>query len=429
MNEKTFQENYLPKIKKVLDFALNNSYSDFYRKKYQGLGISPEKIESYADFCSIPFLTKDEIMAASLWERIFVPQEEIVRLLFTSGTTGDPLVMANNTFETIWKPGQLQSLKELGVNKIMYLLSLTGPVSVKAFSSPVESMINVAGDVTKLAISARMAKEVGIEGIKTTPTLMYYFIDYLKKVGYENSRMKWISLGSDFCSKEKRRFFEQNFPNAKIVFSHGSTEIGIRGRRCKNLEEREAWQFHPLKRHFLEVEEDTVSVEHFPDAGEVIYTDLIDTRAFPLIRFKTGDAASLEEKSCACGEHLVFSVAGRIGSDFVRVRGMAIQTQNVEDSLAGVKNHLKPHFQLQILDDRSETKALQLRLKITFIDELAESNMFDLIKQEVTDNLYFSSGKNLRQLISEGAALPLEIEPVKQWPENITKSFNIIVSE
>ena len=77
MDEQTFQLKYLEKIKNILDFAINNSYSDFYRKKYKGLGIKPENIKNYEDFQKIPFLTKDEILETPLEERLFFPSENI----------------------------------------------------------------------------------------------------------------------------------------------------------------------------------------------------------------------------------------------------------------------------------------------------------------------------------------------------------------
>ena len=63
----------------------------FYQKKYAGIDISA--IQSQEDFEKLPFTNKEELREAYPLGLQAVPDEEIVRIHSSSGTTGTPIII------------------------------------------------------------------------------------------------------------------------------------------------------------------------------------------------------------------------------------------------------------------------------------------------------------------------------------------------
>ena len=427
MNEESFYRNK-ERIKRTLHFALNNPFCGFYRFKYKDIGFDPTEIKSYSDFQQIPHLSKNELLALKPMNMLFVDEKDVKRIHYTAGTTDrkNPLIVPKSNQKPVSYDFELA--KELGVRTILYLNSAVGPVMTNALSFPVEGLITIPGDVTKLEITAHLATEVGIEGIRTTPTLLYEFSSYLDGAGFDKGSLKWILLSAEFCTAQRLEYFQKQFPKAHILFRYGSTEIGTRGYRCGVLSTKEPWLFHPPGNAFIEVE-GNASVDRFQGAGEIIHTDLSVPKAFPFIRYKSGDIAFIKEERCQCGSDQVLGVAGRKGSDFFSKAGYAVQTQNIADCLEEVKEYIELPFQLHIRkNELNDKEVLELALMITLKDG-AGPDILERAKTCVSENLELQPGKNIKSLINEGRVLPLKVKAVRRWPENRTKSINIVFSE
>jgi phenylacetate-CoA ligase len=88
--------------------------------------------------------------------------------------------------------------------------------------------------------------------------------------------------------------------------------------------------------------------------GELVLTALTK-RAVPMIRYRTGDITTLDERPCACGRTTarIARVKGR-ADDMLIVKGVNLYPSEVEATLLGVEE-LVPHYQLIV--DRSSTLA------------------------------------------------------------------------
>ncbi len=80
--------------------------------------------------------------------------------------------------------------------------------------------------------------------------------------------------------------------------------------------------------------------------GELVFTSLT-REAMPLLRYRTGDLASLSRAPCACGRTLarISRIKGRT-DDMLVVRG-ATSPSEVESALLAVDG-LAPHYQLRL---------------------------------------------------------------------------------
>ena len=88
------------RLVEVVNRVYNNV--EFYRKKMQDMGIEPGDIKSIEDIGKLPFTTKEDLRANYPFGLLAVPQEKIVRVQGTSGTTGK-LTLASYTQKDVDK--------------------------------------------------------------------------------------------------------------------------------------------------------------------------------------------------------------------------------------------------------------------------------------------------------------------------------------
>ncbi len=79
--------------------------------------------------------------------------------------------------------------------------------------------------------------------------------------------------------------------------------------------------------------------------GELVFTTLLK-EAMPLLRYRTGDIASVTFEPCACGRTTarIRGLRGR-RDDMIIVRGVNVYPSNVEHALLSVPD-AAPHYQL-----------------------------------------------------------------------------------
>ena len=89
----------------------------FYRKKMDDMGVEPGDIKGIEDIGKLPFTTKEDLRANYPFGLLAVPQEKIVRVQGTSGTTGK-LTLASYTEKDVdvWGECVARGLTMAGLN-------------------------------------------------------------------------------------------------------------------------------------------------------------------------------------------------------------------------------------------------------------------------------------------------------------------------
>jgi phenylacetate-CoA ligase len=94
---------------------------------------------------------------------------------------------------------------------------------------------------------------------------------------------------------------------------------------------------------------DPQSGQPLPDGevGELVFTTLTK-EALPLLRYRTGDLASLTREPCACGRTFarMSRVLGRT-DDMLIIRGVNVFPSEIERALLAIPE-LTPHYQLVV---------------------------------------------------------------------------------
>ncbi|MDR7388399.1 MAG: phenylacetate--CoA ligase, partial [Armatimonadota bacterium] len=96
--------------------------------------------------------------------------------------------------------------------------------------------------------------------------------------------------------------------------------------------------------------------------GELVFTTLTK-EALPVVRYRTGDIASLNPEPCGCGRTFVrmSRVLGRT-DDMLVVRGINVYPSQVEAALVGIPQ-LSPHYQIVVTRERTLDE-LEVRIEV-----------------------------------------------------------------
>jgi len=429
MDKETFEAEYLQRVREVLDFAINNKYSDFYRQKYKELDFSPQAIKTYEDFQKLPLLHKSELLATPLKDRIFVRREDIVHYAFSSGTTDQdkPLVMPHSAFSyrtdktKYLRTYNAEKLSELGVNTIMILRHLLSSPFLKQLAVPKKNIMAVPGDIRSLPLSAKLAKELDIDAISSTPTVLTFFIHELEKIGFDLKTIKLVYMTGELCSSQRLALIKSKLPNALIDSNYTNSELSIIGYRCNYLADESPSLYHVHTAALLEI-----LSERPGEPGNIVVTDTDVPRAFPFIRYRLDDVGLLEAQDCPCGEKVVLRLGGRPHHDFLRFHGVVLHVQAIENSLDAVRDFLEPGFQMHVYEEVINERLMpKLVLKVV-AKQNASPFLVDLIKDNLNQNLFLTADKTLDYFIDNKIFAPLAVEFIGNWPDGEAKARSII---
>ena len=115
----------LTRLKNVVSRVYNKC--EFYRKRLDEAGVSPDSIKSLDDIERIPFTTKDDLRSQYPLGLVIVDKADLVRLHCSSGTTGTPVAIAHtqNDLNT-WADLMARCLHMVGVRREDVFQNMSG---------------------------------------------------------------------------------------------------------------------------------------------------------------------------------------------------------------------------------------------------------------------------------------------------------------
>lgn len=427
-------DQHFKKIQQVLKFVWDNPYSSFYRDKYRKVGVRDWRdVRTSENFQKLPFLNRDEIVKVDLDKLIFFPDSEISNIVTSSGTTSQsaPLILyKRGEFSKdayITESRIVQIIKKLKIKNILFLHSILYNNRLTSFSPIYKNFCVVLGDPSNLPLTARICAKVKIQALRTTPTILDFFTPHLKEVS-DLKKIRFISLGSEFCSKTHFQLFKKLYPNATFSFRIGSAETQGLGIQCDFLPEINPSLFHWTKYNFPEVIDlKTNQNLGLYNQGELIVTTLFKD-IFPLIRYKTGNLVVFKKERCQCGSSdPLFEMVGRAEFDTLKIQGTTIHVKNIDEALSKVADLIKNDYQMHVYEQVLGNKiVVQLVLEVVKNNpSLDERKIEPVLVDKISHNLYLSARVTLKDLVEKKVFSQLQIKFVDQLPYE-TKRRHII---
>ena len=329
--------------------------NSFYGKKLEAAGMT--EVHTPEEFAKLPFSEKKDLRDAYPLGLMAVPEEEVVRIHSSSGTTGTPVIIPytakdvddwaiqfKRCYETagITKKDRIQITPGYGLwtagigfqNGAEKLGAMVIPMGPGNTEKQLQMMMDMESTVlcSTSSYALLLAEEIGKRGIR------------------DKIHLKKGVIGSERWSQKMRDRISGEL-GIELYDIYGLTEIygpGI-GISCKENCGMHYWDDYV----YIEII-DPKTEKPVPDGveGEVVITTLVKEGA-PLLRFRTHDISRIIPEPCKCGSHypILDTVKGR-SDDMFKVHGVNMFPSQVEEIL-GMVDGVSSEYNINIAHDES----------------------------------------------------------------------------
>ena len=296
----------LQRLRALLDHA--GAQVPYYRDLFARLGFDPQAVTSLGDLQRLPFLTKTEIRANT--EDLKSAQAQGLARFNTGGSSGEPLVFfigkerVSHDVAAKWR-----ATRWWGVD--------IGDPEIVLWGSPIElssqDRVRQWRDAlmrTQLLPAFEMSAEkvAGFIDVirRTRPAMLFgypsAFAHIARQAESQGIRLDDLGIKVAFVTSERlydhqRELIERVF-GCPVANGYGGRDAGFIAHQCPS------GGMHLTHEDIVvEIVDAQGRVLPHGESGEIVVTHLA-TRAFPFIRYRTGDVGTLDPKPCACGRTL-----------------------------------------------------------------------------------------------------------------------------
>ena len=343
-------------LRGLVDRLLAKDGVQGHRLKDAGIGAAAD----VEDLSTLPTTSKQDLWDAYPFGMLAVPREEVVAVHGSSGTGGRPTLVGYTRGDLeLWSRMCARALAAAGAtpestiqNAYGYGL-FTGGIGIHQGG--------IALGATVLPMSAgqterqlTMLRDLKPDILTCTPSYAIYLGEAAQKAGMELS-LKAGVFGAEPWSEALRGQIE-DLLGIKACDIYGLSEVIGPGVASECIEAQDG--LHVNEDQFLVETLDPTTGKPTEEGmpGELTFTTPTK-EALPLLRYRTGDIASLNRSPCACGRTLVrmSKVTGRV-DDMVVIRGVNVYPSEVEAVLLAQPG-VAPHY-LLVVDRRTPTARL-----------------------------------------------------------------------
>lgn len=356
--------NTFEQLKKALNYAATNS--PFYRQLFADHQISVDDIQSMEDFQRLPFSDKYDLRRAYPLGLQAVPDEEVVRVHSSSGTTGKAIIIPYTAKDVDdWATMFARCYATAGITRKDRIQITPGYGLWTAgigFQAGCEKLGAMAVPVGPGNTDKQLQLMVDLHSTVLCATSSYALLlaEEVKKrkLGDQISLRKGI-IGSERWGDLMRKRIATEL-NIELFDIYGLTEVYGPGIAvdCPAHNGMHYWSDYL----YLEVI-DPVTGQNLPDGqiGELVITTLCKEAA-PLVRYRTHDLTRIIPGKCSCGCEYprIDRILGRT-DDMIKVKGVNIYPGQIEDTLKLVPG-LSSEYQI-ILEHVSGRDRMTLRVE------------------------------------------------------------------
>ncbi len=301
-----------------------------------------------------PFTTKADLRDAYPFGMLHVPRDECVRIHASSGTRGKATIVAYTVANdlSLWSDCCARAIAAAGGGQgtlvhIAYGYGLfTGGLGFHYGAERLGcTVVPASNSGNTPRHGAAVLEDLGAEILCfAPPSYALAIADHLEDVG--RLRLRAGLFGAERWTERIRGAIEEAL-NLTALDVYGLSEIVGPGVSAECLEGLGG--AHVNEDHFLVETIDPESSARVPEGevGELVFTTLTK-EAMPLLRYRTGDLASVTRDPCACGRTFarMSRVKGRT-DDMLIIRGVNVFPSEIERVLLAFDG-LAPHYQLVV---------------------------------------------------------------------------------
>ena len=323
---------------------------NFYGKKLKEAGING--VASVEDFKKLPFSEKEDLREAYPLGLMAVPEEEVVRIHSSSGTTGTPVIIPYTAkdvddwgimFKRCYEFAGITNKDRIHITPGYGLW--TAGIGFQYGAEKLGAMVIPMGPGNTNK-QLQMMMDMGSTVLCATSSYALLLAEEIEQRGIKDKiKLKKGVIGSERWGEKMRNRISTEL-GIELYDIYGLTEIygpGI-GINCKYDTGMHIWDDYI----YLEII-DPVTGENVPDGtfGEIVITTLVKEGA-PLIRYRTHDISRIIPGECPCGSRFprIDVIQGR-SDDMMKIKGVNVFPKQIEEILATFPE-LSSEYQIRI---------------------------------------------------------------------------------
>ena len=384
-----------------LQSTLNRAYKNvpFHRNRFTERSLLPEDIISLKDLEKLPFMDRSHLGTHYPYGLFAVPLRDIVRIHTAPGTGTRPCISGyTRTDLLIWKKLVARSLTAAGVTD-MDIIQIHFPPGLANWGRDYKDGGETLGagvipnSPLSLAKTLMVIRDYKTTTLITTPAFAEQLMEHIfdaEKNPNELNLKRIILVGEPVEAKAVAELEERlhvdvwlhyglsEIPGPAIAHEcgqccdtetcgTGTCSTGICAAHCG---------LHLNDDHILPEIIDPATGRPLPpgEKGELVLTTL-SVRAFPLIRFRTGDMARIITEPCGCGSPLMqIEWLPERTDDLIIISGIKISLDQVNEHLKDALGMEHPHSTiLKIRQNGTEMLSISVAMDdVLFSDEIKE---------------------------------------------------------
>ena len=339
--------------------------SDFYRERFDAVGVSPGDIKTLDDIRKFPFVQKEELREEQaqhpfLGRFTVAPSAEFREVHPSTGTTGTPV-------NTIWSATDVQYITEVTARTLWSIGVRPGDILQNAFAYGLWVaglavhyagakigclVVPIGAALTERQIDYMVRLKSTV--LVATPSYAIYLAEQLKAHSYSTSdiNLRIGCFGGEPGTEvpATRRTIERGLGIGAYDY-YGLAEIGPTFASECTHKTGLHWS---EDLHLIEViDPDTKEPVPEGEVGVLVITHL-ERRATPMIRYWTNDLVRLDRSPCPCGRTHARSPEGILGraDDMIVFMGVNFYPMQVEQVVRSFEE-LSPEYRIRLTHDTS----------------------------------------------------------------------------
>jgi len=373
-----------------LRWTLEHTYKNVasFRSRCEAAVVKPQDLKALEDLSLFPFTVKDDLRQNYPFGMFAVPQEQVVRVHASSGTTGKPTVVGYTQNDIdMWADVMARSIRAGGGTHrdkihVAYGYGLfTGGLGAHYGAERLGAMvIPMSGGQTPKQVQLIQDFEPDI--IMTTPSYMLNIADEFERQGLNpaDSSLRIGIFGAEPWGELMRAEIERRC-GLEAIDIYGLSEVigpGVAVECAESKDGPTIWEDH-----FYPEIVDPETGEPVPDGemGELVFTSLTK-EALPLIRYRTRDLTRLLPGTARTMRRME-KITGRC-DDMLIIRGVNVFPTQIEERVLKQPG-LAPHYQLRVSREGQLDILTVLVERSTDATTLDAGTVADALSKEIKD--------------------------------------------
>jgi phenylacetate-CoA ligase len=322
---------------RIRDLVANAyAYAPAVRWMLDEAGVAPEEVQSADDLAKIPVMSKDalvEIHAANppFGGFLTIDPSDLPRIYVSPGPIFDPQAPDPENVN-VYAPFRYLGLGkgDRVLNTFAYHLTPAGLLFDRLAREMGATVIPGGPSNTEMQVTLMMS--IGCTAYAGTPSFLAIILDRAAKMGVApaNIPIRKAAFTAEPYTPSQRALFEGDY-GIKTTSIYATADLGLMGYTRENVR-----GFCITANVFLQIC-DPETGEPIPagEVGEIVVTSF--NKAYPLIRFGTGDlGALLPDMDADCdGTQQLLGPYGRSG-EAIKVRGMFLHPNQIRAAMARI---------------------------------------------------------------------------------------------